>query len=676
MVRSVAVGGFFGGVLLGLLPALAQETPPPPAPNELVKLVKAAAPRAVTAADLAAAKAKLGAAVGRLDALLRRSGRERELGWKQYLRWNDLVALLEATEPPPSERVHALIDRFRANHAGLEMDEFTAVRDALAQYAVLHEAAADPQFMDRCRQELDTLAQALETYGAHPGQGDAAIAAGRALHWLASRGQAPEAVAAVRAVYTQPNLTGYVSARLAAAGIEQPVDEVSPVQDLILGTRIHGTARMVGQTSLVLEDSPQAARLRILLTGTAHSNNVGYNGPVTIYSRGTTSVSASKGVEVTAEGLCQTPAQACCTTRTTIDDICARCGMIERMAWKRAGKQQGQAEAIASQHAAARVAGQMDQQAATMLAEQRERYVEKFRDPLRRRGAFPEELVLSSTPQQVAMRVRCEGEALAAPAAAMAELPMGHDLAVRAHESVIVNFAQDVLGGYELTDLRLEKLIRDDLKAELPDELRVTLPSGQLDPDKEPWSIQFARELPIRARFDGGTVWIAIRADRFTRGEGDQPGTYKPAITELVEISATYRIEKTEQGATLRRDGDVQVRFSSRPNPDQITVRDSPIVTFIRRKFRSLFKEEFVGQGLTFPGRWQQAGTLKLAQIEADRAWLVLGWTMPATPASGDTPAASTASTEPAQATPPKPEGVDVAALSAVEAASDQGAAP
>lgn len=643
MVREVVVAGVLGSAVLGLVPAWGQEAPPPAAPNTLATLVKAAAPRAVTSRELAAAKAKLGEAVSRLDALLRRSGRQRELGWKQYLRWNDLVGMLQSTEPPTSERVHALIDRLRANHAGLEMEEFTAVRDALAEYAVLHEAAADPQFAERCRQELDSLAQALETYAADPGQGDAAIAAGRALHWLASRGQAPEAVAAVRAAHSQPNLTGYVSARLAAAGIEQPVDEVSPVQDLILGTRIHGTARMMGHTSLVLEDNPQAAGLRIMLTGTAHSNNVGYNGPVTIYSRGTTSVSASKAIQVSAEGLCAAPAQACCATRTTIDDICARCGMIERMAGKRAGKQQGRAEAIASQHAAARVAGQMDQQAGAMLAEQRDRYVEKFRDPLRRRGAFPEEMVLRSTPDQIGLRVRCDGPALPAPAAAMAKLPEGHDLAVRAHESVIVNFAQDVLGGYELTDLRLEKLIRDDLKAELPDELRVTLPSGQLDPDKEPWSIQFARELPIRARFDDGTVWIAIRADRFTRGEGDQPGTYKPAITELVEISATYRIEKTEQGATLRRDGDVQVRFASRPNPDQITVRHSPIVTFIRRKFRSLFKEEFVGQGLTFQGRWQQAGTLKLAQVEADRAWLVLGWTMPPMPSSADAPAAATA---------------------------------
>lgn len=642
MVRQLVIG-VLGCVLLGQTSTFAQEAPLPPVPSALVPLVQAASPRAITADDLATAKDKLAGALSRLDALLRRSGSQRELGWKQYLRWNDLVGLLQSTEPPTIELVQALVDRLRANHAGLEMEEFVAVRDALSHYAILHEAAADPQFLERCRQELQALAQALQTYGEHPEQGDAAIAAGRALHWLASRDQAPEAVAAIRTAYAQPNLAGYASARLAAAGIEQPVDEVSPVEDWILGTRIHGTARMTGHTSLVLEDDPQAARLRILLTGTAYSNNVGYNGPVTIYSRGTTSVSASKAIQVSAEGLCEMPTQACCATRTTIDDLCARCGMIERMAWKRAGRQQGQAEAIASQHAAARVAGQMDRQASAMLAEPQQRYLEKFRDPLRRRGAFPEEMVLSSTPQQVAVRVRCEGQALAAPAAAMAVLPAGHDLAVSAHESVIVNFAQDVLGGYELTDLRLEKLIRDDLKAELPDELRVTLPSGQLDPDKEPWSIQFARELPIRAKFDGGTVWIALRADRFTRGEGDQPGTYKPAITELVEISATYRIEKTEQGATLRRDGDVQVRFSSRPNPDQITVRDSPIVTFIRRKFRSLFKEEFVGQGLTLQGRWQRAGTLKLAQVEADRAWLVLGWTMPAMPASPELPPASPA---------------------------------
>jgi hypothetical protein len=260
--------------------------------------------------------------------------------------------------------------------------------------------------------------------------------------------------------------------------------------------------------------------------------------------------------------------------------------------------------------------------------------LDKFRDPLVRRGEFPEELTFSSTSDRVHLRMLQESaNMLAAPDEAPVHTG-DHDLALRAHESAVTNFGQGVLGGYELTDLRLEKLIKDDLKGELSEELRVTLPDGKLDPEKEPWSIIFAKELPVRAKFDGGNVWMAIRADGFTRGEGDEKGKYKPAITELLEISAAYKIEKTAKGATLRRDGDVRVRFPNRANPEQITLRDSPIVTFIRRKFNNLFKEEFVGEGLVFKGEWEKAGRLELQEVAADQAWLRLGWKMPAAAAS------------------------------------------
>jgi hypothetical protein len=159
----------------------------------------------------------------------------------------------------------------------------------------------------------------------------------------------------------------------------------------------------------------------------------------------------------------------------------------------------------------------------------------------------------------------------------------------------------------------------------------MTRPDGTLDPDKEPWSIIFAKDAPVRARFNGGGVWMGIRADGFTRGEGETEGKYKPALNELIEIAAAYKIEKTASGATLRRDGDVQVRFPNRANPEQITLRDSPIVTFIRRKFRSLFKEEFVGEGLVMKGRWERAGRLRLEEVQSDKAWLTLGWQMPTT---------------------------------------------
>jgi hypothetical protein len=270
----------------------------------------------------------------------------------------------------------------------------------------------------------------------------------------------------------------------------------------------------------------------------------------------------------------------------------------------------------------------MNGEAARLIAEQNQRYLEKFRNPLVRRGEFPEEFLFSSTAERAGLRMTQHASGLLAAPGAPPEGDAASDLSVRAHESVVTNFGQGLLGGYELTDLRLEALLRDDLETDVPDELRVTLPDGKLDPEKEPWSIIFAKELPVRARFQQGGLWMAIRTDGFTRGEGDTPGKYRPAITELVEIAAAYKIEKTDRGATLRRDGDVQIRFPSRANPEQITIRDSAIVTFIRRKFRSLFKEEFVGEGITFKGRWARAGRLQLQEIRSDNAWLALGWQM------------------------------------------------
>jgi hypothetical protein len=550
------------------------------------------------------------------------------VGWKRYLRWDDLVAWSTSETPPPQDVLANVIGKLEADQGGLELPVFVRLREALQNYQAVTAAASDAQAGEQYARRMEDLATQLDAYSGNPANSDAALAIGRTLGWLESRRQAPQVVASVRQAYGFSNLVGRASHRLASAGMQRSVDQLTGVRDNILGTDIHGTARMVGQSTMTLDDDPDEARLNVLLGGTAWSNTVGYNGPVTIYSTGTTSISGRKHIMLNADGFFTYGAQAACGTRTNINDICANCGLVERIAWKRAGQQKGQAEWIAGQHAAGRVAGQMNAEVGQQLAEANERY-QRARSQLLRRGEFPEDLAFNSTPDRIQMRMLQIGpEFLGAPN----EPPgfsEGHDLAVRAHESSIINSAAGLLGGVELTDVRLEKLIRDDLKTDLPEELRITLPDGTLDPDKEPWSIIFAKDLPVRVRFQDGKLWAAIRADGFTRGEGEEPGKYRPALSELVEISASYTVERNDVGATLRREGDVQVRFPSRMNPEQITLRDSPIVTFIRRKFRSLFKEEFVGEGLKLKGAWSAAGTLALQDLRIDGGWLVLGWQMP-----------------------------------------------
>ncbi|MDX1944714.1 MAG: hypothetical protein SFU86_04840 [Pirellulaceae bacterium] len=612
----------------------------PAGPLELPAALKEVKFEPITPEEVAQAKAELATAVSELEAMLNRSPRGFAAGWKKHLGWDNLTAVLEGKELPPPAVVNGLIGQFRANKNGLEMQKFVRVREALQKYSALAAASADPKLQDQFNEQLALLTKHLEAYEKNPASGDDALGAARAAGLLGRWRQAGGVLKAVSSRFGNPNLFGSASQRFAAVGIENDINQVTPVNDNILGTSLHGTAHMTGRTKLVVEDDPNAARFNILLSGVAVSNNVGYNGPVTVHTTGVTSIAGSKSIYMTVAGMAGDPAAVGASTNSTINSLCARCGLVEKIGWKRAGQQKGQAEAIGSSHAAARVAGQMNQQAGEMIAEQNNNYIQKFKFPLVRRGEFPEDLHFSSKSDRLFMRMLQTGPTqLAAPAAPPANGE--HDLSVVAHESAVINHGEAVLAGYDLTDLELERIIRDDLKAEVPEELKLTLPDGTIDQEKDPWSIVFADALPVRAKFQNGGLWMAIRAKQFNRGQDPDTKIYEPAIKELVEIAADYTIERTEKGATLRRQGDVQVRFPARANPDQITLRDSPIVTFIRRKFRSMFKEEFVGEGLKFKGNWEKAGTLALKELESKDAWLVAGWDMPAPPAAaGETPVA------------------------------------
>jgi hypothetical protein len=213
---------------------------------------------------------------------------------------------------------------------------------------------------------------------------------------------------------------------------------------------------------------------------------------------------------------------------------------------------------------------------------------------------------------------------------------MTHDLAIRAHESVVINFGEAALANYYMTDIRLEQLLRDDLKTDVPDDLKVT-------EDKDPWALRFARELPVRAKFNDNKLWLAIRADRFDRGQDKFDEPYNIALEELIEISADYTIERTEKGATLRRQDDVVVSFPN-AKPGERSIRRAGAAGFLKIKFRNLFKEEFVGEGLTFKGRWERVGKMPLKELKADDAWITLGWILPppgSAPAETTPPAAA-----------------------------------
>ena len=76
---------------------------------------------------------------------------------------------------------------------------------------------------------IDDLAQRLAKYQQTPSD-EEAVVIGQTLGWLNESQQASAVVKAVREQYTQPNLHVFASQRLAAAGVKDKVDDVSPVR--------------------------------------------------------------------------------------------------------------------------------------------------------------------------------------------------------------------------------------------------------------------------------------------------------------------------------------------------------------------------------------------------------------------------------------------------------------
>ena len=191
-----------------------------------------------------------------------------------------------------------------------------------------------------------------------------------------------------------------------------------------------------------------------MLDAVNYSNNVGRNGPVCIYSTGRTCLSADKRFWLDEAGLHAHPAQAAAQAHTTINNIVSIKGrkFVEKIAWRRAGKQLCEAEAIASEHAACRLGARVDAQADPLIQKANEQFEAKVRKPLDERRAFPRALSFDTLASALEIHGTEALESQLAAPSAPPELTRPADVTLRIHESMINNVAETVLTGMRLND--------------------------------------------------------------------------------------------------------------------------------------------------------------------------------------------------------------------------------
>lgn len=561
----------------------------------------------ITDGQVTNARTALDASLANMTAFL--NAGEVAFDWKEQLQWGLLQEELAKEKPNPARMQASLNGFYGAEMVGLESPEFTNVRTALRAYMNATFFKNNPNSKAMYEAQIGNLITALENYTDHANN-DTAWQVGRIIGWLDRAGQASEIQQQIRYHFYQPNIYVHVSQNLISAGELMEVDETEQLKMTVKGLDVVGEARLRGQISFQIAESQEKATLRVILDGTAISRNVAEKSGVTVVTRGTTTLQATKLVSFDGDGFTTEPAQAEATTKLELDSIDGPSSTHESIAKSKFIKMRSQNEKDASAVAVESVTTKMDSQVLELLANVIDGYQDKVRNPLIRRGGFPVNVNSTSTQDYIRLNMLQTGRYQLASPTDPPALNKGTDVALRLHESFVRNFTEVVLGGVELTDKKLVEHMTD-LGAEIPEELK----TGK---GKKSWAITFSNTQPISVSFRDNQLEIAIQGRQFRDGA--------KVINDKIRIAATYNVLKTDEGMQLVREGDVDVRFVGKTS---LTVGQVAMKTVMSKKFNAFFKDDIVGKGgIALPGNWASAGNLILQQIVSDNGWLMLSYNL------------------------------------------------
>jgi hypothetical protein len=568
--------------------------------------------RPASDAALESAAASLRQALVPLETLLGRS--KTGADWKTYLDWPALqtqAASGMAADPATLRRLEQLLN---ATETGLDMPEFVRVRKAVTRYAEVVDAARG-NGANRMSQRLGALASSLLSASA-TGSSESLAPVPPILERLTEAGQASGVVAAVRTANSRPNILLEVHESLLAQAVNRPVDQVMPVDEVVLGTRVRGTGHTNGNVRLDFVPSSDRAAFDLVFDATNVANTRGSQGPVTVNSRGVTSLGARRRFFLDEYTAAASPVQASASTDTTVTGMAinSRFGkrMIKKIASRKIAETKPQAEAIAEGRARDRLRRQFQEQTEPALAQFRDQFQTKVRGPLEAQGLYPEMLTMNTTDTTLAITARKATASQLAAASMPPASAAGNLISARVHETAINNMLEEKLGGRVITQADVDRMAREG-KTKMPESL------GS-DPEQKPWAVTFAKHRPVSVAVDDGRVKVMVRGDKFVSGDRSFPG---------MDIWATYAIATSSQGMHLVREGDVQIYPPGfKPGgSEKLSMAETSLRRILQKRFDKLWNQVIDIPDLPLQGELASAGPLPMRQLVARKdGWVVAGW--------------------------------------------------
>jgi len=589
------------------------------------------------------ARGTLDEALARLEQRLQQSPHGAD--WQRFLLWDLLKRERGAGHNGRTEVLLSVLLRFRSGYPGLELADFRRVESALENYIFALEAVQLPDFAAAFSGRLEVVAAAVEGL---PGTASrsALLGANEALAWLRSHGLSADVAAEAAQQLSHPNLVFRASRELLAAGVDRPVEENAPIVDCILGTRIYGSGTTRGRVVLELVPNSRQGELQALFTGMNDSQTVGYNRSAIIFTRGQTRLWGARRILVDDGGLRAMAVEAEAATRTTITGIdSSRRGvlgrLVRRVASRKASRQKPEAEAIASEHAADRFRERFASQTNQPLARGQQSFQTRFRSPMLRWDLLPQQLAFGTTTGHLLGAVAQEDAGLLAAPQQAPPIEGEPLLAVRLHESFVVNTACRLLAGRTLDREMVERLARDFLG------YTTEQVHDMLFKEEGAWTMTFAAGRPVEFSIDQGGFTVTLHGRRFTSGKLGRPTRF-----DAMDITARYQLEVGERGLRAVRVGELQIVPADHAPGKALGARQIAQVRWVRGKFEKILKPVFerADEGLVLGGNWSQLGELLVQLESAEDGWLCLSWHQAASAPAAATGSRAAAATPPARA--------------------------
>lgn len=549
-----------------------------------------------------------------------------------WLKQLDLPTLLQELQSPEPNLgyLREIEVAFTDGTLGLEWAPFLELRRKLSRFRGLLEAGGRPDSQAQFKAKLETLAELVSRRA-----DDLSVEDRQTLNetyfWLHRSEQIPSLLLPIEASFQAPNLRVALREAFLKSLVDQPIDQVAPVREVILGTRIVGTGRTVGRIGVELAESDDRLAADLNIAGVNYSQSRGYNGPVVANTTGVTQLQGTKRIYFDGERLTSDPAWTWADADSTIHgfDVNMRFGkkIVGKIASKRAAQQKGQAEAIASQKARRRFQEQLESQFADGQKRFDAEMEQKFRIPLKRVGLQePDFRLQGSTEAWLIQAALSQASQLAASESPLEAVPESM-LSIQVHDTLIHNLTSQ-LAGRQID----EQAVRKDLQKILPASATATLTDEDEDP--APGSILFSMERPVTVKFDGPVFTIVMRTDGFTRGE---PGSREfREFAEALTITARYRVEQTADGLRLVREGKIEVLPTGfQPGKDVLPLGKTITVKLMEKLVGKFLKPKIEPQGIDLVAQnGRRIGKLRVERFSPKGPWLSVGFKLtPAAPA-------------------------------------------